>query len=193
MCKPGLPLMLQLVDNIIDWLNDVAKKQKKPVSAITLDFDEVLSGTGPSAFTLAVLKEMSRREGREISWDNFHALAESRLIGGILVLTVEAFAAGQGHSDSGNHDARGALVKHRYHASSWPLNHPRYSHPVYGEVERCNWESECVKLWDVNKAAFEKLSPEEQAKMITIKEVADAQIAQEELQKEAARTQKPAT
>jgi mannosyltransferase OCH1-like enzyme len=185
MCKPGLPLMLQIVENILEWLNDVAQEQKKPLSEIELDFDEVLSGTGPSAFTMAVLKEMSRREGREITWEHFHSLSESRLVGGILVLTVEAFCAGQGHSDSGNHDARGALVKHRYHASGWPANHPRYKHPVYEEVERCNWDPECVKLWDINRAAFEKLSPKEQEKMITIKEVADAQIAQRELQEAA--------
>ena len=186
MCKPGHPLMLRLVDNIIAWLNDVARKQNKPISDIELDFDEVLSGTGPSAFTIATLAEMSEREGHEVNWSSFQGLEDSKLVGGILVLNVEAFAAGQGHSDSGNHNARGALVKHRYHASGWPSNHPRYSHPVYGEVERCNWDSECVKLWDINKAAFETLTPEEQAKMITIKEVADAQAMQQAAQKQAA-------
>ena len=33
-------------------------------------------------------------------------MSESKLVNGVLVLTVEAFAAGQGHSDSGNHQAR---------------------------------------------------------------------------------------
>jgi hypothetical protein len=104
-------------------------------------------------------------------------MAESKLVGGILVLTIEAFAAGQGHSDSGNHNARAALVKHRYHASKWPTMHPRYSHPVLGEVELCNWEPECVKIWDYNKALFESLPPEEQAKQIADKQAADALLA----------------
>lgn len=183
MCKPRLPVMMRLVDNILDWLNDLAAKQHKPISEIVLDFDEVMVGTGPSAFTNAILAEMSARAGHSVTWDSFHAMAESKLVGGVLVLTVEAFCAGQGHSDSGNHNARTALVKHHYHASGWPSNHPRYKHPVYGEVEKCNWDIECIKLWDINKANFEHLPRDEQAKMIAVKEVADGQQVQAELAK----------
>lgn len=171
-CKPRLPVMLRLVDNIIDWLNDISAKQGVPISDINLNFDDVISGTGPSAFTQAILAEMSLREKKDITWDQFHDMDESKLVGGVLVLTVEAFAAGQGHSDSGTHNSRNALVKHHYHASGWPTVHPRYNHPVYGEVEACNWEPQCVKLWDYSKAVFEGLSPEEQAKLIAEKEAA---------------------
>jgi hypothetical protein len=180
MCKPRLPVMLRLIDNIIKWLNEVAKKQNVPISEIVLDFDDVISGTGPSAFTEAILAEMSKRAGKTITWETFHDISESKLVGGVLVLTVEAFAAGQGHSDSGNHEARTALVRHRYHASGWPTNHPRYNHPVYGEVEKCNWEVECVRAWDENKAAFDALSPEEQAKKIAEKEATDREAAMAE-------------
>ncbi|KAM5444902.1 hypothetical protein MferCBS31731_000357 [Microsporum ferrugineum] len=168
MCKPKLPVMMRLVDNILKWLNSVAKKQGKPISEIVLDFDEVISGTGPSAFTNAILQEMSEIVGEPVKWDMFHDMHESKLVGGFLVLTVEAFAAGQGHSDSGNHNARAALVKHHYHASEWPKNHPRFNHPVYGEVEKCNWDRGCVEEWDRNTAAFKELSPEEQAKKIAL-------------------------
>lgn len=178
MCKPRLPVMMHLIDNIIMWLNDVAKKQKCAISDIVLDFDEVISGTGPSAFTIAILKEMSKREGKTITWNAFHELRESNLIGGVLVLTVEAFAAGQGHSDSGNHGGRQALVKHHYHASGWPSKHPRYSHPVYAEVEKCNWDEECVKQWDFDIASWSTLSTEEQDQRIADKEAADLQAAQ---------------
>jgi mannosyltransferase OCH1-like enzyme len=174
MCKPRLPVMMRLVDHIIRWLNEVAQKQGVSISNIHLDFDEVISGTGPSAFTRAILAEMSARTGGDVPWDCFHNLGESKVVGGILVLTVEAFAAGQGHSDSGNHNAKTALVKHHYHASGWPSSHPRYTHPVYGEVEKCNWDTDCVRQWDDNKAAFEALSPEEQASQIALKEAADA-------------------
>ncbi|KAH6665458.1 putative glycosyl transferase [Halenospora varia] len=184
MCKPRLPVMMRLVDNIIHWLNDVAKKQGVPISEIALDFDEVISGTGPSAFTIAILAEMSKKTGKHVTWDTFHNLAESKLVGGILVLPVEAFAAGQGHSDSGNHYSRGALAKHHYHASGWPSSHPRYSHPVHGEVEKCNWDVECVKLWDYSKALFEKLPVEEQEKQIREKEE-ERRIAQMEAEAEA--------
>jgi hypothetical protein len=172
--------MLRLIENIMRWLTDVAQRQNKPISGIELDFDEIITGTGPSAFTRAVLKEMSRKTGEVVDWDAFHALTESKLVGGVLVLTVEAFAAGQGHSDSGNHNAKQALVKHHYHASQWPTNHPRYKHPVYGEVERCNWEPNCVREWDENKAAFEALSEQDQQKQIAIKEAANAELEEQQ-------------
>ncbi|KAK2799407.1 hypothetical protein FQN51_006894 [Onygenales sp. PD_10] len=173
-CKARQPVMLKLVDNIIRWLNELSKKQGVPISQISLDFDDVISGTGPSAFTGAILEEMSRRVGHTVSWDPFHNMAESKLVGNILVLTVEAFAAGQGHSDSGNHNTRTALVKHHYHASGWPNNHPRYKHPMFGEVERCNWDAVCVQEWDRNKEQFDALPLEEQAKRIAVKQFADA-------------------
>lgn len=102
MTKPKLPVMLQLVDQIIAWINGVAREQGVSISDVHLDFDAVLSGTGPSAFTRAILKYMSAKAGHEVTWDSFHAMDESKVVGGVLVLTVEAFAAGQGHSDSGN-------------------------------------------------------------------------------------------
>lgn len=171
MCKPRLPVMMRLIENILIWLNDVARRQGKPISEIELDFDEVLSGTGPSAFTTAVLAEMSVLTGETTTWDTFHDMEESKIVGKILVLTSEAFAAGTGHSDSGNHGGKGALVRHHFHASSWTTHHPRYKHPIYGEVEKCNWDVECVKLWDANKAFFEALPEEEQLKMIALKEL----------------------
>lgn len=168
MSKPGMPVMLQLVENIMRWLKDVAEEQKVPIGEIKLDFDQVISGTGPSAFTRAVLDEMSKRTGKTVTWDTFHNINESKLVGGILVLTVEAFAAGQGHSDSGNHDTKHAIVRHHYHASKWPDQHPRYKHPIFGQVEDCNWKPECVKKWDEDTAAFKGLSPEEQTKQIAV-------------------------
>jgi len=151
MCRARLPVMLQLVENIMSWLSDIAGKQGVPVSDVELDFDAVISGTGPSAFTGAVLNQMNKQAGTfgaKITWDDFHAMDESKIVSRVLVLDVEKFAAGQGHSDSGNHNARGALVKHHYHASNWPSKHPRFKHPAYGEVEQCNCKHnlDCLPL-----------------------------------------------
>lgn len=176
MCKPRLPVMLALIENIVRWLKDIAMEQNVPISEIQLDFDQVISGTGPSAFTRAILDDLSRRAGKTITWDTFHNLGESKLVENLLVLTVEAFAAGQGHSDSGNHNAKQALVKHHYHASGWPTAHPRYNHPVHGEVEKCNWDPFCVKTWDDNKAAFDALSEEEQTAQIALKQAEPPKI-----------------
>ncbi|KAJ4289450.1 hypothetical protein N0V88_006930 [Collariella sp. IMI 366227] len=173
MCKPQLPVMMRLIEQIMSWLNGVAKEQGVPLAKVELDFDQIISGTGPSAFTEAILKEMNlhKEDPRlKIDWDLFHDLQESKVVSRVLVLTVEAFAAGQGHSDSGNHEARAALVRHHYHASNWPSKHHRYSHPAYGEVERCNWDDECVRKWDKDVEAFSKMSKAEQDKIIEDKE-----------------------
>ncbi|KAK5657820.1 hypothetical protein OQA88_2893 [Cercophora sp. LCS_1] len=172
-CKPQLPVMMRLIEQIMDWLHGVAKEQGVPLADVKLDFDQIISGTGPSAFTNAIMAEMDLHKedpNQKINWDLFHDMSESKIVSRVLVLTVEAFAAGQGHSDSGNHDARAALVRHHYHASNWPSRHPRYSHPAYGEVEKCNWNDECVHKWDKNVAEFEKLPEEEQKRIIEEKE-----------------------
>ena len=172
MCKPQLPVMMRLIEQIMTWLNGVAKEQKVPLSKVKLDFDQIISGTGPSAFTEAIITEMKaspHKPKEKITWNTFHDLDESKIVSRVLVLTVEAFAAGQGHSDSGNHNARAALVKHHYHASGWPNRHPRYMHPAYGEVESCNWHDDCINEWDKNVAEFKKLPKEKQDEIIVIK------------------------
>ena len=174
MSKPRNPAMLRIINNVVAWLADTARKQNVSISEITLNFDDVLSGTGPSAFTSAILAEMAHQTGHTVKWmDTFHNITEPRLIGNILVLTVEGFAAGQGHSHSHDHNHPQALVKHHYHASLWPSRHPRYSHPAYGIVEECNWNPECVAEWDKNTAQFPFLSEEEKAAAIAAKEQAD--------------------
>ena len=81
------------------WLDGLSQAQGNPISDIVLDFDEVLTGTGPSAFTKAILKEMSITTGRDTTWETFHDLEESTVVGGVLVLPSEAFAAGK-HIDA---------------------------------------------------------------------------------------------
>lgn len=165
--RPQQPVMLQLIENIMAWLTAIAKKQGVSLGEVELDFDQVIAGTGPTAFTEAILVEMNKLvTGPQVTWDMFHDMDESKVVGRVLVLSIEAFCAGQGHSDSGTHDARGALVRHHYHASNWPSRHPRFSHPAYGQVEDCNWNTDCVNQWDSNVAAFDRLTDEEkQAKI----------------------------
>lgn len=168
--RPQHPVMLHLIETIMKWFKGVAKKQRVPISKVELDFDQVITGTGPSAFTKAVLAEMNKVNKEQklpkVAWDDFHAMDESKVVGRVLVLTVEAFCAGQGHSDSGNHGSRGALVKHHYHASNWPSKHRRYRHPAYGQVEECNWNTECVQKWDKDVAEYEKLSEDEKKAIV---------------------------
>lgn len=36
-------------------------------------------------------------------------------------------------------------------------------------MERCNWQKECVELWDANTAFFDALPEKDQLEMIAIK------------------------
>ncbi|KAJ6783686.1 hypothetical protein PWT90_08044 [Aphanocladium album] len=74
------------------WLHGVAKDQGFSISDVELDFDQVITGTGPSASTKAVLNEKNKaqRDWRsEITWDTSHNLDEAA--GRVLMLSVEAF------------------------------------------------------------------------------------------------------
>lgn len=179
--RPHQPVMLVLIENIMKWFTGVAHDQNVTLDKVELDFDQVISGTGPTAFTNALLEDMTRKsEGKAVTWDQFHSLDESKIVGRVLVLNVEAFCAGQGHSDSGNHNSRGALVKHHFHASNWPSRHHRYSHPAYGQVEDCNWDPECVHQWDENVDQFLFLSQaEKNAKVEERKKFLEKQAEQE--------------
>lgn len=168
--KPRHPIMMKLIDNILAWLDELTHKQERSLSELEFNFDDVLSGTGPSAFTQAILAGMTEMSGRAVTWDDFHDIQESKLVAGVLVLPAEAFASESGHSRSGSGGGRLALVRHHYHASMWPSQHHRYRHPLYQEVERCNWNRECVELWDANTAFFEALPEEQQLKMIELKD-----------------------
>lgn len=196
MCKPQLPVMLLLVENIMNWLQGVAQNQTVPLGEVALDFDEVISGTGPSAFTRAIISQINSdraqlevddngKPASPITWNTFHDLDESKLVDRVLVLNVEAFAAGQGHSNSGTHDTRHSLVRHHYHASNWPSRHPRYKHPAYGQVEDCNWDRDCVHKWDDDVAKFAQLPEVDQLRIIADKaKERDAEEAEEARRKE---------
>jgi hypothetical protein len=47
-------------------------------------------------------------------------------------------------------------------------------------VEKCNWDPECVALWDTNTKFFEALPEEDQLKMIAIKDEDDAKALKAE-------------
>lgn len=190
MCRPGLPIMLRLVEDIMGWLSATATHQNVTISEVVVDFDGVISGTGPTAFTVAILEEMNskvpagRGKGEKITWSQFHRMDESKVVNRVLVLDVEAFAAGQGHSDSGNHNARGALVHHHYGASAWPRKHPRYSHPAYGEVEHCNWDAACIKKWDENVRAYSDLPSDEKQRKAAERKAEQARETEKEQEAE---------
>ncbi|GFG19329.1 conserved hypothetical protein [Aspergillus udagawae] len=82
MCKPRHPVMMRLVENILHWLNELSIKQGKPISELQLDLDDVITGTGPSAFTGAILSEKSHTTGKTVTWHMFHDIPNLKLLEG---------------------------------------------------------------------------------------------------------------
>jgi mannosyltransferase OCH1-like enzyme len=171
MAKPRTPVLMGLIEDVMRWLQEMVAKQGKGLGEIELVFDDVIKGTGPTAFTEAMMGEMRRQTGRsDLGWDEFHALKGPKKMGRILVLTIDAFAAGQDHSGSGSHESELAMVKHHYHATSWTDSFTRYSHPAYGMAEECGFHMECLLEWDRNTTAFPSLPEEEQQRLIAAHE-----------------------
>jgi mannosyltransferase OCH1-like enzyme len=48
MAKPELPVIMRLINGILQWLEEISRKQGVSISNIQLEFDEVISGTGPA-------------------------------------------------------------------------------------------------------------------------------------------------
>ena len=80
-------LIIKLVEHIKTWFADVAKERGSTISDVKLDFTDIISGTGPAAFAAAMLEHMSAQVGHKVTWDTFHNIVESKLVGGILVLS----------------------------------------------------------------------------------------------------------
>ena len=188
MSKPRSPAILRLINNVISWLDNLSRTQNVPIANITVTFDDIIKGTGPSAFTSAILAEMSAQTGHPVTWESFSHMTEPKRVANTLVLTINAFAAGQDHSNSGDHNSEAAMVRHHYHATPWTDSFQRYSHPAYGMVEECSWNMDCVKQWDANKEAFPNLPQEQQAKLIEDhnafwRDVAEKEAAKKEAEK----------
>lgn len=45
--------MMKLTNHVLHWLDKVAQEQEVTISDIKLNFDEVITDTGPSALTMA--------------------------------------------------------------------------------------------------------------------------------------------
>ncbi len=117
--KPGHPAIRTLVSKVIDDLTKLLET-KPPGSPIT--FEDVMSTTGPFAFTKAIMEYFEECTGVEHNGDELDNLDAPRLIGDVLVLPRDSF----GWLSFDNTHMEGdpmILVKHIFMAS-WRGTHP---------------------------------------------------------------------
>ena len=80
LAKPGHRLMERTVDRVIGRLKALAREQKTTVSGIQASYDDVLSTTGPSLFTEAVIEGLAESTGTDFIWKNITGMTEARLV-----------------------------------------------------------------------------------------------------------------
>ena len=80
LAKPGHILMERTVDRVIARLKALALQQGTTISGIHASYDDVLSTTGPSLFTEAIIEGLADSTGTEFTWQNITGMTESRLV-----------------------------------------------------------------------------------------------------------------
>ena len=78
--KPGHGLMEKTVDRVLARLKALAREQETTVAGIQASYDDVLSTTGPSLFTEAVIEGLAESTGTNFTWRNITGMTESRLV-----------------------------------------------------------------------------------------------------------------
>ena len=123
MAKPHQAAMRLVVDRVIENIRALAELKNATLSALKPSYDDVISTTGPRAFSEAVFESMSLATGTEVGYRNFTGIREPKLLGEVLVLPVSSFGSGQAHSGSGKWGNPDELVQHMW-KGTWKASHP---------------------------------------------------------------------
>jgi len=115
---PGHPVFRKMAARILQALDDLSATHETSFDKLKPTSFEVMNSTGPAAWSEVVFKQLqefdpSLKEHKDLSF-----MTEPRLIGDILVLTIDGFGMGQPHSNSTkDHIPEAALVKHLFKGS----------------------------------------------------------------------------
>lgn len=119
LAKPNHPAIVTLVDRVA---NNLARlfDGKAPSDRVT--FAEVMSTTGPFAFTEVMMDYFTEVTGIKHTGDELDRMTEPRLIGDVLVLPIDSFGwLPQNHQHEAGHPS--ILVEHLF-IGSWRAGHP---------------------------------------------------------------------
>ncbi|KAL1955830.1 hypothetical protein VTO42DRAFT_8069 [Malbranchea cinnamomea] len=138
---PGSRHLQHVVDEVVKGLYDIAKENNVRPENITLEMiSDVVDVTGPKKMTIGIVESLSQMLNRPVDDRHIARGKEPRLIGDVVVLPGNAFAAAQNGFPNDQGDK---LVTHHY-AGSWkgPADAARESRREKLEEERRKKEEE---------------------------------------------------
>lgn len=122
---PGHPLFTSMVDETVGVIQKLAAANESTISQLSPTGYEVITTTGPAAWTDVVFRYLQEADANLESLSELSNMTEPRLIGDVLVLTIDGFGMGQPHSQSTNDGSipESALIKHNFR-HTWLPQYP---------------------------------------------------------------------
>ncbi|GAB1211288.1 hypothetical protein ATERTT37_000401 [Aspergillus terreus] len=116
MAKPSSRNLQVVVDAVVEKLRDVARVNGVPLQNITLDMlpVDVVDVTGPKIMTISILDGLKQLLGRPVDDRDFSGIKRPKLIGDVLIMPGNSFAASQNGYPT---DQGEVLVTHHYEGS----------------------------------------------------------------------------
>lgn len=125
---PGHPIYRSIVDETVEAVQRLAAAKDTTVSELNPSGYEVITTTGPAAWTDVVFRYLQKADPNFVSLRQLSNMTQPRLIGDVLVLTIDGFGMGQPHSHSTNDGSvpAAALIKHNFR-HSWLPQYPPWT------------------------------------------------------------------
>jgi alpha 1,6-mannosyltransferase len=122
---PGHPLFSIMVDETVGAVRKLAAAKESTVSQLLPTVFEVMTTTGPAAWTDVVFRYLQKADASLTSLRQLSNMTQAKLIGDVLVLTIDGFGMGQEHSRSTNDGSipETALIRHNFR-HSWLPQYP---------------------------------------------------------------------
>lgn len=164
------------VTRVLESLKRLALESNGTLSSLKLTQHQVLDTTGPAMLTACAFEYITRTSGYNFTNANLTGLTEATLFGDVLILPINAFGTGQGHSGSGHPEDETALIQHMF-KGSWKDSHKDKTEEEKAEEEHIDLEQVHKQLEEAHKALEEVHKEHEKEK----EEKAEEQEEQEQV------------
>ena len=121
---PGHPIIKRAVVRVAEALKAFASTNQTNIAQLKPEDDDVMKITGPVIWTTVIMDVLAEMTGQTVDHTNFTGITEPKLMADVLVLPIDGFGTGQGHSNASRIDGYtppNAMVRHLW-KGSWKLH-----------------------------------------------------------------------